>query len=256
MNKYDHAFFWKYVTPWDEIQIVAHRHILVILSRIINNYFFGVLLPSFCYYYSARIQGWVPFFVLEIFLYFMFFRIIYKVFDWYNDVWIITQDGVTELNWGLFSANSISVKFKSIEWLEIQQYGIVDTLFGKWDLIIHKVWGENFELVEAASAHTILEEVDKRYKGIKQTEEEKKKKAEAAHSEEWAPKPENFETILQALTGVVEEYLGKHGFKKDTSKEKLLLIEKTKHLPWTIDLTEEEKKEEKKKEEKKDDHGH
>jgi hypothetical protein len=45
----------------------------------------------------------------------MFIKIIYNVFDWYNDVWILTEDGVTELDWKLFSNNTVSVRYKSIE---------------------------------------------------------------------------------------------------------------------------------------------
>jgi len=50
-----------------------------------------------------------------VFIILIFFKNIYDIFNWYNDVWIITKDGVIELDWALFSSNSTSVKYSSIE---------------------------------------------------------------------------------------------------------------------------------------------
>jgi hypothetical protein len=92
MNNYDKVFFQKYLPEKVKMKAIIHEHIITIINKIIFNYFFLVILPSFLYYYSDRIKSFIPFFVLEAFLLGMFIWIIYEVFDWYNDVWIITNE--------------------------------------------------------------------------------------------------------------------------------------------------------------------
>lgn len=228
MNKFDQIFFKKYISEWAEVIDIAHKHIMVIIDNIILNYFFWVILPTFIYYNSLTVQSFVPFFVLEIFILFIFLKNIYDIFNWYNDVWIITKDGVTELDWALFSSNSTSVKYSSIEWLELIQTGFIDTILWKWDIIIHKVGGENnFLLAHASRAFDILEKIDQLQKSVKQKQQDEEKKE--------TPE-QNFETVLKALSWVVEEYLWKSGYQKDDSEEKKKLIEKVKKRAWTIDL--------------------
>lgn len=227
MNKFDQVFFKKYVPEWNEIIEIAHKHIFLILNQIIINYFFWVILPTFIYYNSLAVQSIIPFFVLEIFIILIFFKNIYDIFNWYNDVWIITKDGVIELDWALFSSNSTSVKYSSIEWLELIQTGFIDTILGKWDVLIHKIWWENnFLLKDASRAFSVLEKVDQIQKALKQQKKDDKKDS-----------PEqNFETILKALSGVVEEYLWKNWYKEEDSEERKQLIEKVKKINGTIDL--------------------
>lgn len=227
MNKFDQSFFKKYVPEGTDIIDIAHKHIIIIIDKIILNYFFWVILPTFIYYNSLTIQSFIPFFVLEIFIILIFLKNIYDILDWYNDVWIITKNGVTELDWALFSSNSTSVKYSSIEWLELIQTGFIDTILWKGDIVIHKVWGENnFLLRDASHAFHVLEKIDQIQKTIKQQKQD----------EEKASPEQNFETVLKALSWVVEEYLGKSWYKKDDSEEKKQFIEKIKKLDGTIDL--------------------
>ncbi len=57
----------------------------------------------------------IPFFVFEIYLLLIFSKLIYDIFNWYNDVWIITDSGVVDLDWALFSTDMTTVKFENIE---------------------------------------------------------------------------------------------------------------------------------------------
>lgn len=232
MNKFDQAFFKKYVPDGSEMVDIAHKHIIVIIDKIILNYFFWVILPTFIYYNSLTFQSFVPFFILELFIISIFLKNIYDIFNWYNDVWIITNGGVIELDWSLFSSNSTSVKYNSIEWLELVQTWFIDTILGKWDIIIHKIWWENnFLLRDASQAFGVLEKVDQIQKKLKEQKKEDKKEEI----------PQNFETVLKALSGVVEEYLWKNGYREDDSEERKQLIEKIKKVNGTIDLNSEKK---------------
>lgn len=232
MNKFDQAFFKKYVPDGSDMVEIAHKHIIVIIDKIILNYFFWVILPTFIYYNSITVQSFIPFFILEIFIISIFLKNIYDIFNWYNDVWILTNDGVIELDWALFSSNSTSVKYSSIEWLELVQTGFIDTVLGKWDIIIHKIgWENNFLLRDASGAFSVLEKVDQIQKALKQQKQAEKKE----------DTPQNFETVLKALSGVVEEYLWKNGYKEDDTEERKQLIEKIKKMNGTIDLNSEKK---------------
>lgn len=230
MNKFDQFFFSKYLPEWERILDVAHKHFIVIIDKIIFNYFFWVILPTFLFYNSELLQSFIPFFVLEIFIIIVFFKNIYDIFDWYNDVWIITNEWIVDLDWKLFSSNSVSIKYTNIEWLELVETWFIDTILWKWDIIIHKVWGwEKFLLPNANKAFWTLEIIDKEQKKFKSHEHEE-------HEDDF--KEQNFETVLRALSGVVEDYLWKSWYKKDDSEERQELIKKVKKQWWAIDLSE------------------
>ena len=224
MNKFDQIFFQKYVTSDVKILSIIHQHLIIIIDKIILNYFFGVLIPSFLYFYSDRAKELVPFFVLEIFLLIMFIKIMYDIFDWYNDVWIITDEWVTDLDWSLFSTNTVSVKYRSIEWLELVQEWFINTIIWKWDIVIHKIWWENFILENSSKPYEAIEQIDSFSKKIKESEIDE--------NQEWW----NFDVIVKALSSVVEEYLWKGWYKKNDEKETKELIEKTQKQKWTIDI--------------------
>ncbi len=232
MNKFDSLFFAKYVPKESKVIDIAHKHIIVIIDKILINYIFWVILPTFIYYNSLSIQSFIPFFVLEIFILCIYFKNIYDIFNWYNDVWVITNDGVIELQWSLFSSTSVSVKYQSIEWLEIIQDWIIDTILWKWDIIIHKIWWKNnFLLPSASKAYDKLEKIETILKKEKSKEEEENSKKNAQSKEK------NFETILEALSWVVWDYIKDNWYKKDDSQEKVELIKKIKEKKWTIDLS-------------------
>jgi hypothetical protein len=52
---------------------------------------------------------------LEIYLFIIYIKIIYDIFDWYNDVWIITDSGVVDLDWSIFKTKMSTIDFDNIE---------------------------------------------------------------------------------------------------------------------------------------------
>ena len=91
----------------------------------------GALIPSFLYYTSPRIQDFIPIIVLEIILFLVFVKIVYELFNWYNDVWIITNEAVYSLEWSLLKTNVESVHHGNIEGIEVARNRIWDTVFNK-----------------------------------------------------------------------------------------------------------------------------
>lgn len=222
MNNFDKIFFQKFIPDWAIIKYIIHRHFIVIADKIIINYFLFVWIPAFLYYYSDRFKELVPFFIFEIYIFWMFLKIIYDIFNWYNDVWIITEDWVTELDWRLFSTNTVSIKYDNIEWLELIQNWIIDTILWKWDLVIHKIWWENFILKDTSNAYNALDIINKFWKENKE--------------EELSNEDIN-QTLVDALSNVVKEYIKNKWLTNNEIKENKKFIEKIKKNPWTIDLS-------------------
>lgn len=246
MNRFDETFFTRYLPEWAHIKWVIHKHIFVILGEIMLNYFFWVIIPAFFYYNSDFFKSFIPFFVIEILFFVMFFKILYRVFWWYNDVWILTGDGVVQINWQLFDVSSVSVKYGNIEGIELVQSGIIDTTFWKWDLVIQKVWWDDFVLNDAASvseAITLIDQKSKEEQKIKldkiKKEHEEEERLAHEKSERERFKEKNFETLFHALSEVVEDYLWKSGYEKQSDKvdtEKENLIKEVKKKWGALDI--------------------
>jgi hypothetical protein len=66
-------------------------------------------------FYSSLFKTFAPFYFFEIFFFIVFIKIIYDIFDWYNDAWVVTQSGVISVSWGLFDAKTLSIKYENIE---------------------------------------------------------------------------------------------------------------------------------------------
>ena len=222
MNSFEQTFFKKYTPEWQDIRGIIHEHWLKIVNNILVVVWLFTLLPSFVYFNSLRLQEIIPFVFFEIYLYIMFIKIIYDIFDRYNDVWIITGEWVVDLDWSLFSTNMTTVKFENIEWVEVEQYWLMDSIFNKWDIVIHKIGTWEFRLPDARIPYESLDEIEKISK-------EKSK---------WKKK-DRFETILEALSWVVENYLDSNGMTQNNKqKEKYdsTYLQEIKEKKWTIDL--------------------
>jgi hypothetical protein len=161
MNNFEARFFQKYVPEWSSIYGIIHEHWLKIVDNLFILLGLFTFIPSFLYFHSFRLQEFIPFFVFELYLFLVFSKLIYDIFNRYNDVWIITDTGVVDLDWALFSTDMTTVKFENIEWVEVEQYGIMDTLFNKWDIILHKIWTWEFRLPDARIPYESLDEIER-----------------------------------------------------------------------------------------------
>lgn len=222
MNRYEKMFFSKFIPDWSEVKYVVHEHFVVILDRLIILLILFVFIPTFMYYLSPRINELIPFSYLEIYLFLIYIKIIYDIFDWYNDVWIITEKNVIDLKWALFYIKVNSVDYESIEWIEIEQKWILDKVLWKWTLVIHKIWDEIFRLREAKIPFEALDEIEK----IKEEKDEEPKNEEK----------EKFELILEALSWVVNEYLEVSSLKKKKEININHKLDEVINKEWTIDL--------------------
>lgn len=225
MNKFDINFFSKYIPEWQELVTVIHTHPVTILKWLFVKLSLFAVIPAVFYYYSITIQELIPFYFLEILLVIVYIKTMYEIFNWYNDVWIVTNEWVIWLERSFLKTNTNSINFDNIEWIWVEQEWIFDKIFMKWDLVIHKIWDDSFVLKDAINplkAVNILEN----------TSEE----AEIVEEE----KDTRFDMIMDALWWVVWSYLEnniKNNSEEDTKKEdKKQKIEKYKNAKNTIDL--------------------
>lgn len=225
MNSFEQHFFKKYIPEWLEIKWVIHEHIVVILDKLILWLSFWAIIPSFLYYQSDALKQLIPFYVLEIYLIIAFIKIVYEIFNWYNDVWIITNESVIDLDWAIFKTDAKSVKYENIEWVWVEQDGIWDKILNKWTVVIHKIWDDSFHINNAVIP----------YEAVNEIERISKEKLSGSGKED------RFDLMMNALSWVVDDYLerkwlrqdyqNRNGYTYDDNK-----VEEMRDLDSTIDL--------------------
>lgn len=224
MNSFETKFFEKYIPEWQKMKDVIHEHWIKIVSNLFLSLSMAVFIPSIVYFYSERLQSIIPFYAFEIFLIIIFIKIIYDIFDRYNDVWIITDKAIVDLDWALFKTSMKTVNYENIEGLEVDQSGIWDKILRKWNLIVHKIWDDVFLLEDAKIPYKAVDEIERIRNKIVEEEEENLDK---------------FDMVMDTLSWVVKDYLWKNGLPKryenpwDYAEDLEKEIEKRK---WTIDL--------------------
>lgn len=220
MNKFDQKFFSKYVPEGQEMIEIIHTHPIGILNWLLVKISLFAIFPAVFYYNSISIQALVPFYILEIYLIIIYIKLIYDIFDWYNDVWIITNDWIVWLEWSIFKAKSDSVSYDNIEWVWVEQNWIIDKIFSKWELLIHKIWDDSFALNDAISPYKAVDLIEWIMNEDNEDDIEQDK----------------FDIIMDALGWVVWNYLEKG---KEKTRKQEELEEKIKEIEkqiWTIDL--------------------
>lgn len=183
-----------------------------------------VFIPCFLYYVVPRIRELIPFYVLEFWLIFIYVKIIYEVFDWYNDVWIITDDWIVDLKRWIFKTDINSIRYENIEWIEVEQNWFIDVMLKKWSIIIHKIWDEAFVMSDVMIPYWALNEI------------EKISKEKLADLEPEENNDDKYNMIMKALSWVVENYLEKTVWKKMEEEKHKEFINKFKEKESTLDL--------------------
>ncbi len=231
MNKFDELFFSKYVSEGAEMLFVCHRHVTLIIDRIFLVLFFAVFLPSFFYFNdSFSLRASVPFLYFEGYLAAVYLYLLYAVFDWYNDVWIITDRGIIDLDWNVFAGNVTYVDYHVMHGVEISRDSIFDSLLSRGDVSIHfEDESTDFRLADAANPDELAEYVQNAVAEVRH-----------GHGEEDLPddrKP--FEILLDTLTEMVRDHLAKKGVEESPEERKMAeeILRQAKRRLSTIDLS-------------------
>ncbi len=217
MNRFEKNFFGRYVPEGQEIKWIIHEHWVRIIGKLFFWMTAGAFIPTFLYTYSERIQIEVPLMYLQILLILVYIKIVYEIFNWYNDVWIVTDKWVVDLDWALWSTDMKTVNYENIEGQEVEQDWIWDTILRKWDVVLHKIWDDNFRLKEAVDPYGAINMIEKYSSEIDEDDEN-----------------DRFEMILESLGWVMEDFLERKWLKTPTNK-----VQKNKEIDIdenTIDL--------------------
>ena len=83
-----------------------------------------------------------------------------------------------------------TVNYENIEWQEVWQDGIWDTLLRKWDIILHKIGDDSFQLPDAVNPYGAVDMIEK-YSNEVEIEEV----------------PDRFDMLLENLGWVMDDYL-------------------------------------------------
>ena len=185
--------YQKYIPESQKIEVIIHQHWLTVMDSFILWLWFWAVIPAFIYYQSERLRELIPFVALETLLFCVFLKIVYELFNWYNDVWVITDDAVYDVEWSLLKTRVESIHHANIEWVEIDKHRIWDNIFNKWDIIIHKFWEEEIAMYNAYSPYKAVDRLEYYIHPIQDDEETDK-----------------FDMIMDTLSWVVSEYLQKH----------------------------------------------
>ncbi|MDD4151257.1 MAG: PH domain-containing protein [Candidatus Gracilibacteria bacterium] len=230
MNKFEKEFFKRYISEQEEVLGVIHKHFVLIIDNILIYLIFGFLLPVFLLYNSIFFQELLSFYYFEIFFLIIFGKLIFEIFDWYNDAWIVTNSGIVSVTWGLFDVKTLSIKYENIEGIEIIQDGFFDTILKNGRIVLHKIGSDS----------VIMEKSFLPYDTLNLIEDQIKENEEDEHNQEEEENVDKFDLLIHTLSGIVEDYMGAKGYqkKKKITEEDIEKIEKLKKKNGTIDLSE------------------
>lgn len=230
MNKFEKEFFKKYISEQEEVLWVIHKHFVLIIDNILIYLIFWFLLPVFLLYNSIFFQELLSFYYFEIFFLIIFWKIIFDIFDWYNDSWIVTNSWIVSVTWWLFDVKTLSIKYENIEWIEIIQDWFFDTILKNWRIVLHKIWSES----------VIMEKSFLPYDTLNLIEDQIKENEEDEHNQEEEENVDKFDLLIHTLSWIVEDYMWAKWYQKKEkiTEEDIEKLEKLKKKAGTIDLSE------------------
>jgi len=129
--------FRSYLGEGEQIEFVVHRHVLLEFKNFLKVFVFGIFLPAL---------GWWPFPQVSLFamawLTLGAVRFIYEFFDWYYDVWIVTNVSIIEIMWrGFFDRSSTRIEYHIIQGIGYEVKGLMPTLFNYGTIALDKFTG-------------------------------------------------------------------------------------------------------------------
>lgn len=143
------SFYEKHLPDGHSVQHIIHQHWTSVIDMFILWLSFWAVFPSIVYLFSYRVQELVPLYALQLLLLLVFLKTIYELFNWYHDVWIISEYALYDLKWSLLKTRLESLHYENIEWVEIIKDRILDKFFRKWDIVVHKFGEETLTFINA-----------------------------------------------------------------------------------------------------------
>jgi hypothetical protein len=222
MNRFQSLFFASYIAPDEEIQYIFHRHFFVIIEDIMLWIFFALFIPWFLYSLDIfHIKDAIQIWHIYAYLFVIYFLLIYKIFDWYTDVWILTWETLIDLKWKFFTSNLVIIPFEKIEWMEVRTYSWIYSVLGISDIVVKLMGNESL----------ILRNAGKPTDAIHALQEAVKPHAKWHQAEDKEP----FDILIETLSDVVKWHLVTGG-KQYITRDYVEKLEETLGYGKPIDL--------------------
>lgn len=229
MNNFDSLFFRGYIGADEEIQQVFHRHFFVIVEDMVLWVFFWLVIPAFLYgqdLFGIRTSLGNEMYAY-IYMLLMYALLMYKIFDWYVDVWIATERTIVDMKWKWFSSDLLYIPYDKIEWVEIRTRSWWAALLGMSDVVVKLNGGDQFTLFSAKNPNAIIAFLQDAAKG---------KWHHIAEDER-----EPFDILVDTLSDVVKGHLTTRG-KEYITRDYVEKLDDTLTVGKPIDLRTEEEK--------------
>ncbi|MBC7498709.1 spore cortex biosynthesis protein YabQ [Candidatus Gracilibacteria bacterium] len=222
MNRFQTLFFSSYIAPEESIQHIFHRHFFVIIEDIILWIFFALFIPGFLYYLNfAHIQDILTLWHIYAYLFTIYFILIYKIFDWYTDVWILTGETLIDLRWQFFTSNLVIIPFEKIEGMEVRTYSWIYSVLGISDIVVKLLGNESLILRNASEPTDVIHALQEAVKPHKKGYDDADK--------------EPFDILVDTLSDVVKGHLVTGG-KQYITRDYIEKLDETLHSGKPIDL--------------------
>lgn len=145
--------FGRYLDDGEKIVSVAHRHVLVFKFAAAKSTFFGLFIPAVLYvFFPKLVLVWVAWSAVGL------LAVLYHFLDWYFDAWIMTTDGVVDIERnGLFDVTSTRIDYHMIEGISYTVKGVIQTIFNYGDITIDKLGAKTSVVLKDAANPKKLE---------------------------------------------------------------------------------------------------
>ncbi len=152
-------FFKGNLEEGEKILYIAHRHVLVLKLSSAKTSFFGIAMPIFLYILFPQLLIFViPWLLCG------FAGLAFQIFDWYCDVWILTNVGVIDIHRnGLFDITSTRIDYHMIEGISYRVNGVLQTIFNYGDITVDKLGSKTSVVLNDAANPKNLERIVMKY---------------------------------------------------------------------------------------------
>ena len=133
-----HFFYKKHLEDGEEIMHVAHKSWVTVKKDLFLSIFVGLILPIILsLVFPKIILIWLAWLVIG------FLRLVYALFNWLLDAWLVTNQGVLGVRWdGFFNRKTKRLEYKSIEGVEHEVDNFWATIFSYGTILIQQPGGE------------------------------------------------------------------------------------------------------------------
>lgn len=184
-------FFESHLEEGEQVYDIVHKHWFVVIHRMVKAAFFGFVIPYAIYFvlpYTLVFWGMV------LVMIYAAVRLVYGIFNWYLDVWLLTTTSIIDVRWdGFFKRSAQRVEYASIEQVSYAYKGVFQTILNYGTLHIQQPGGVD----------TISNIVNPKKIASDLTIYQEKLAAAKKFGDE--------DTLKDILTGLIHRYIQKHG---------------------------------------------